>query len=172
MSSRCGLAPMREDDMKKAVFGSAVALAWCVAAASAQQQPAPPPEARPAHKVFVVTGCLTASADTGGFKLTDASAIGRDRPRGAAQAGAVGTSGQKDTYELQPVSGANAEGVEADALKAHAGQRVEVTVRPIELPAGPAPTGANPPSQAAKPIEPAPERFSVTAIKRVTGTCS
>jgi len=104
-----------------------------------QQQPAPTSEAVPAHKVFVLTGCLTASADTGGFKLTDASAISRARPKGAAEAGAVGTSGQKDTYELQPVSGVNAEGVNADALKAHAGQSVEVTVRPIEVPAGPAP---------------------------------
>jgi hypothetical protein len=148
--------------MKKAVFGSAVALAWCVANVSGQQQPAPTPEAVPAHKVFVLTGCLTAGGDSEGFKLIDASAIGRDRPNGAA-AGAVGTSGQKDTYRLQPVTGVNAEGVDADALKAHAGQRVEVTVRPIEVLA-PATSAANSPSQVAKPIEPAPERFSVTAI--------
>jgi hypothetical protein len=167
------MAPLREDDMTKALLGSAVALVWCAAAAVAQQQPAPPAEGVPAHKVFVVTGCLTASADTGGFKLTEASAIGQDRPRGAAKAdGAVGTSGQKDTYELQPAVGVNAEGVSADDLKAHAGQRVEVTVRPIEALAGPAPSAANSPSQAAKPIEPAPERFSVTAIKHVGGTCS
>ena len=158
--------------MKKAVFGSAVALTWCVAAASAQQGPAPTPEAVPAHKVFVLTGCLTAGGDTEGFKLTDASAIGQDRPKGAAVAGAVGTSGQKDTYELRPIKGVNGEGVDADALKAHAGQRVEVTVRPIEVLPGPAPSAANSPSQVARPIEPAPERFSVTAIKRVTGTCS
>jgi hypothetical protein len=157
--------------MKKAAFGSAVALAWCVAAVSAQQQAAPASDAKPAHKVFVLTGCLTASADTGGFKLTDASAIGQDRPKGAPEAGAVGTSGQKETYELQPVSGVNAEGVNADTLKAHAGQRVEVTVRPIEVPPGPAPSTADPPSEA-KPIQPAPERFSVTAIKPGTGTCS
>jgi hypothetical protein len=158
--------------MRKALFRSAVALVWCVAAASAQQQPAPTFEAAPAHKVFVLTGCLMASADTGGFKLTDASAIGRDRPKGAAETGAVGTSGQKDTYELQPLPGTNAEGVNADDLKAHAGQRVEVTVRPIGVPAGPVPSAGNSPSEAAKPIEPAPERFSVTAIKRGIGTCS
>jgi hypothetical protein len=170
MSNPMWMAPVREDEMKKAMFGSAVALAWCVAAASAQQQPAPTPV--PAHKVFVLTGCLTAAGDTEGFKLTDASAIGQDRPKGAAAASAVGTSGQKDTYELRPVTGVNAEGMDAEALKAHAGQRVEVTVRPIEVLAGPAPSAANSPSQGAKPIVPAPERFSVTAIKRVTGTCS
>ena len=67
--------------MKKAVFGSAIGLVWCVAAASAQQQPAPTPEAVPAHKVFVLTGCLTADGDTKGFKLTDASAIGQVPPQ-------------------------------------------------------------------------------------------
>jgi hypothetical protein len=159
------------DDMKKAIFGSVVALAWCMANVSGQQQPAPTPEPVPAHKVFVLTGCLTAGGDTEGFKLIDASVIGRDRPNGAAAAGAVGTSGQKETYRLQPVTGVNAEGVDADALKAHAGQRVEVTVRPIEVLA-PSTSAANSPTQVAKPIEPAPERFSVTAIKRVTGMCS
>lgn len=157
--------------MIRAVCGSAIALACCVAAPFAQQQPTPTP-AVPAHKVFVLTGCLTAGEDaTAGFKLTDASSIGQAAPAGAAEAAAVGTSGQKRTYELQPVSGVNAEGIDADALKAHVGQRVEVTVRPVEVPTA-APRAADPPTQAAKPPEPAPERFSVTAIKPVAGTCS
>jgi hypothetical protein len=58
-----------------------------------------------------------------------------------------------------------------DTLKAHAGQRVEVIVRPVESPAA-APAAGLAGVQAAKPIEPAPARFSVTAIKRVIGTCS
>ena len=154
--------------MQKGVFGTAVALAWCVAAPFAQQQPAP----TPAHNVFVLTGCLKAGADpTATFKLTDASSIGQATPAGVDEAGAVGTSGKKASYELRPVSGVNAQGLDADALKAHAGQRVEVTVRPIESPVAPA-AAARLGVQAAKPIEPAPERFSVTAIKRVTGTCS
>jgi hypothetical protein len=58
----------------------------------------------------------------------------------------------------------------ADALKAHLGQRVEVIVRPIEtLPA--APTGGLVGLQLARP-EPGPARFTVTEVTRVTGTCS
>jgi hypothetical protein len=158
--------------MKKTVLASAVAIAWCVAAPFAQQEPPPTPKATPAHNVFVLTGCLKAGVDPAAtFKLTDASAIGQATPAGAAEAGAVGTSGQKTSYELRPVSGVNAQGMDAAALKAHLGQRVEVIVRPIESPAA-APTGGLVGVQAAKAIEPAPERFSVTAIKRVTGTCS
>jgi hypothetical protein len=157
--------------MKKTVLGSAVAVAWCVAAPFAQQQPAPTPTATPAHNVFVLTGCLKAQDATATFKLTDASSIGQAPPAGAAEAGAVGTSGQKASYLLRPVSGVNAQGMNEDALKAHVGQRVEVIVRPLESPAA-APTAGLVGVQAARPSEPAPERFSVTAIKRVIGTCS
>ena len=154
--------------MKKTVLGSAVAVAWCVAAPFAQQQPTPKPT--PAHNVFVLTGCLEAGAKaTATFKLTDASSIGQATPAGVAEPGAVGTSGQKASYEPRPVSGVNAQGMNADALKTHLGQRVEVIVRPIESPAA-APTGGL--VGAARPIEPALERFSVTSIKRVLGTCS
>ena len=158
--------------MKKTVLGIAVALAWCVAGPFAQQQPRPTPEGTPAHNVFVLTGCLQAGADaTATFKLTDASSIGQALPPGAAEAGAVGTSGQKASYQLRPVSGVNAQGLDADALKAHLGQRVEVVVRPVESPAA-APTSGLAAVQAAKPNEPEPVRFSVTELKRVTGTCS
>jgi hypothetical protein len=83
----------------------------------------------------------------------------------------VGTSGQKTTYEVRPVTGVSAQGVDADKLKAHLGQRIEVVVRPVESPAPP-PAAGLAVAQAAKPIEPAPERFSVTEIKRVIGKCS
>lgn len=157
--------------MKKTVVGSAVAVAWSVAAAFAQQQPAPTPKEGPAHNVFVLTGCLKAGADaTVTFTLTEASSIGQPTPAEAAE-GAVGTSGKKTSYELRPVSGVNAQGLDADALKAHLGQRVEVIVRPIESPA-PAPPAGVAEVQAAKRIEPAAERFSVTEIKRVIGGCS
>lgn len=157
--------------MKKTVLASAVAVAWCVASPFAQQQPAPVPadKAAPAHNVFVLTGCLTTGVDPAAtFKLTDASAIGR-APVGAGESGAVGTSGQKASYELRPVSGVNAQGLDAEELKSHLGQRVEVIVRPLESPAA-APTGG--PAVSVRPIESTPERFSVTEIKRVTGTCS
>ena len=158
--------------MKKTVLGSVIAVAWCVAAPFAQQQPAPAPKETPAHNVFVLTGCLKAGADpTATFKLTEASSVGQRTPADAAQAGAVGTSGRKTSYELRPVTGVDAQGLDADALKAHLGQRVEVVVRPVESPAA-APTGGLVGVQSAKPTEPALERFSVTAIKRAIGACS
>ena len=157
--------------MKKIVLGSAVVIAWCVAAPTAQQQPAPASETTPAHNVFVLTGCLKAGDTPATFKLTDATSIGQAPPAGAAEAGAVGTSGQKASYLLKPVSGVDAQGMKEDALKAHLGQRVEAIVRPIESPA-PAPTAGLVGVQAARPIEPKPEPFSVTEIKRVIGTCS
>ena len=158
--------------MKKTVVGSAVALAWCVTAPFAQQKPVPTPEATPAHQAFLLTGCLKAGADaTAAFQLTEASSIGQAPPAGAADVRTVGTSGQKASYTLQPVSGLDAQGMDAKALKAHAGRRVEVTVRPVEVAPAAASTASSPAVQAANPIEPAPERFTVTAIKRVTGTC-
>ena len=158
------------EHMKKTILGSAVAVAWCVAAPTAQQ-PVPTSETPPAHNVFVLAGCLQAGDTPATFKLTDAVSIGQAPPAGAAEAGAVGTSGQKASYVLRPVSGVNAQGMKEDGLKAHVGQRVEAIVRPIETPA-PAPTAGLVGVQAAKPIEPTPEPFSVTEIRRVIGTCS
>lgn len=158
--------------MRKTVFASAVAIAWCAALPLAQQQPAPVPGAKaelPAHNVFVLSGCLETGVDPAAtFKLTDASAIGR-APTGSPESGAVGTSGQKASYELRPVSGINAQGLNAETLKSHLGQRVEVIVRPLESPAAPP---SSEPVSAARPIDPTPERFSVTEIKRVIGSCS
>lgn len=160
-----------QNNIKNTALGSVVAVAGCVAVPLAYQQPAPTKNAAPAHNVFVVTGCLTAGAEaTGTFKLTDASPIDRPTPRGAAEA-AVGTAGQKASYELRPVSGVETQGLDANALKAHVGQRIEVVVRPIESPA-PAPTAGGVVNQSATPIEPAPERYSVTEMKRVIGVCS
>ena len=157
--------------MMKTVLGSAVVVAWCVAAPIAQQKPAPTSEKTPAHNVFVLTGCLEAGDTAATFKLTDASSIGQAPPAGAAEAGAVGTSGQKASYLLRPESGVNAQGMKEDALKAHVGKRVEAVVRPIESPA-PASADGLAAVQAARPAEPTPERYSVTEIKRVIGACS
>jgi hypothetical protein len=145
--------------MTRTVLASAAAVLWCVAASFAQQQPAPATEATPAHNVYVLTGCLKAGDAPSTFTLADASSIGQAIPPRTAEPGAVGTSGQKASYELRPVSGLDAQGLKEDALKAHVGRRVEVIVRPIEPPA-------------AKPIEPAPQRFSVSELKHVTGNCS
>jgi hypothetical protein len=155
--------------MKTTILGSAVALTWCVAAPFAQQPPASNP---PAHNVFIAAGCLSASGTPApSFKLTDASSIGRAAPAPTAEPGAVGTSGRKGSYELEPASGVNAQGLNADALKAHVGHRVEVTLRPVQTVA-PAPiTGASLGAQG-KPIDAPRERFSVTEITRVTGSCT
>lgn len=158
--------------MKQTIVGTAVALTWCIAAPFAQQQPAPTPKEMPAHNVFVLTGCLEAGTGaTVAFKLTDASSIGQRTPAEAAGAGAVGTSGRKTSYELRPATGVNAQGLDADKLKPHLGQRVEVVARPVESPAPP-PAAGLAVADAAKPIEPAVERFTVTEIKRVIGRCS
>jgi hypothetical protein len=154
--------------MNRIVIGSAVAVVWCLAVPFAQDQRLPAPKAEPAHNVFVLTGCLEAGTDpTATFKLTDASAIGQAPPGGAA--GAVGTSGQKPSYELRPVSGVSEQGMDAKALKAHLGQRVEVIVRPIDSPAA---APASEPVAAPKPTEAAPKRYTVTELKRVIGSCS
>ena len=158
--------------MMKTVLGSAVVVALSVSAGAAQQeQPAPAAEKPPAHNVFVLSGCVTAGDTAGTFKLTDATAIGQAPPAGAAEPGAVGTSGQKASYLLRPVSGVNAQGLKEDALKTHVGKRVEAVVRPIESPA-PAPATGLVEAQAARPVEPKAEPFSVSEIKRVIGACS
>ena len=157
--------------MKNTVLGSVIAVAWCAAVPLAYQQPSPTPNTAPAHNVFVVTGCLKPGTEaTGTFKLVDASLIDRPTAAGAADA-AVGTAGKTVSYELRPVSGVDAQGLDADALKAHLEKRVEVVVRPIESPA-PAPTAGLVGNQSAKPSEPAPERYTVTEMKRVIGSCS
>jgi hypothetical protein len=156
--------------MKKTVLGSAVVVAWCVAAPIAQQKPAPTPATPPAHNVFVLTGCVQAGDTPATFKLTDASSIGQAPPAGAAEAGAVSTSGTKVSYLLRPVSGVSAQGMNEEALKAHVGRRVEAVLRPIESTA-PAPADGLVAAQAARPVEPKPEPFSVSEIRRVIGTC-
>ena len=159
--------------MKKTIIGTVVGVAWCVSAPFAQSQEArSSAQAEPAHKVYRLSGCLmAASVAAPTFKLTDAWSIGQAAPTQGGVPGAVGTSGQKASYELRPVSGVNAQGLDAEALKAHMGHRVEVVVRPIEVPA-PAPPSGLAISQAARPTEPAAERFTVTEIKRVVGRCS
>ena len=165
---------MRPDlDMKNLILGSVLAVALCAAAPFAQDQRAPAPKSAPAHNVFVLTGCLMSDAvATPTFKLTDASSIGQPPPGRAGEAGSVGTSGQKASYELRPVSGLSAQGRDADALKAHLGHRVEVVVRPVESPAPAVSAAGVTAAETATPVEPAPERFNVTEIKRVVGRCS
>src|SRR5688572_33449618 len=111
VSSEMMGSDVRVPHMNKTVLGSAVVVAWCVAAPTAQQQPEPAPKTPPAHNVFVLTGCLKAGEAPATFTLTDASSIGQAPSAAAAEAGAVGTSGRKASYSLRPVSGINAQGM-------------------------------------------------------------
>jgi hypothetical protein len=154
----------------RTLIGGAVVLVYSVAVLPAQQQPAPP---APAHNTFVLAGCLEAGSTVApAFKLTSAVPLGQAPPARNGELGAVSTSGEKATYALQPLTGLGQPGVAAEVLKTHVGRRVEVTVRPVEVLPAPAPTGTASAVEAAKPAEPPPERFSVTAIKRTGGTCS
>jgi hypothetical protein len=68
------------------------------------------------------------------------------------------------------VSGIEAKVLDADALKAQVGKRVEVVLRLIETPA-PAPATGLAGNAAAKPAEPELERFNVTELRREIGSC-
>ena len=157
--------------MKRTVLGVAAAVACWMATPFAQQAPVPDSQPTPAHNAFVVTGCVQrGEAGTTTFKLTDATATGQPASARAGGSNAVGTSGKLDTYELRPVSGIDAKGLDADALNAHVGKRVEVVLRVIEAPAPPPVTGLAG-NLEAKPAEPQLERFTVTELRREIGSC-
>ena len=141
--------------MRTIVFGTVVV--W-IAALSAQQQPAPSKE--PAHKIYLVSGCLEGGSEsTSAFKLTGAKNIGQVPPPSAAS---TTKSGTDTVYELQPVLSVSEQGINREGLQSHVGKRVEVTIRPIEVPPAP-PSPAAAPGIAAKPEQPAPQRY--TAVK-------
>ena len=152
--------------MKPIVVGLALVAGTVIAAPSpAQQAQAPPSE--PAHKIFVLTGCLTGGgpAETAAFKLTGAVPVGQAPPeREAASPGA------KDVYELLPTTGLIEQGIARAELQAHVGKKVEVTVRPVEVAAGPA-SSSSTPATTAKVDQAAPQRYAVFKIKSVAGSC-
>ena len=179
--------------MHRMLIGTALALTCSVAVPFAQQREQPQsqpqsareaaPDAAPAHKVYVLTGCLMARDDAPSiFTLSDATAIGEAPPpapavASAAEQKAVGTSGGAEkggTFELQAVSGLTSKGKDEAALKVHAGHRVEVTVRPVDVMAA-APASSTAGAAATTPEPPAeqlPPRYTVTEIKAVSGACS
>ena len=98
------------------------------------------------------------------FQLTGSAAVGQAPPSTSKEPGA------NSVYELQPISGVGEDGISRETLQNHAGKRVEVTVRPVEvLP----PTSSPSPSTApkAKPEEQAPQRYTVIKISRVADKC-
>ena len=65
--------------MRAIVFVTGAVVILQVAASLAQQSPSPPNE--PAHKVYVMTGCLErGSAQAAVFQLADSTAIGQAPP--------------------------------------------------------------------------------------------
>jgi hypothetical protein len=150
--------------MKPIVEGLVLGFAISTTALFAAQPPAQTPVKEPAHKVYMLTGCLTGSpAPTGPFKLTGAAAVGQ-APVEAAAAG----SSTKDAYELLPVMGLTEQGLDREELQTHVGKRVQVTVRPVEVQPN---QSASTPSPSAPKPEASPQRYTVTRIKPLGTTC-
>lgn len=155
--------------MKLIVFGLAFVFGGTPAASLAAQQAQTSPS-EPAHKVYVLTGCLTGSpAATGTFKLAGAVPVGQQVP---PERSAVSPAA-KDEYELLPTSGLSEQGIGRAELRTHVGKKVEVTVRPVEVTPGPS-SSSSPTSSAAstaKLEEPARPRYTVSKITPLTGAC-
>ena len=151
--------------MKPIVFALAAAFCGLTITPSAAQQPQARPD-QPAHKVFVLTGCLAGNpgaSDT--FKLTGAVPVGQPPPGRPAP-----SSEPKDVYVLLPTTGVAEQGVARTDMQPHVGKRVEVTVRPVEVAPGPSSPSSSPPA-AEKVQEPAPQRYTVTKIQSAAGSC-
>jgi hypothetical protein len=143
-------------------IGTGVLLLWSITMLPGQQTPNP---AEPAHKVYVLTGCLEGASAGSAFQLTGASAVGQAPPTRPSTASPKPETSAE--FLLQPVSGVGEQGVSRDRLEAHVGARVEVTVRPVEI------LSSTPPASAArtKPEEPAPQRYTVIKIERRGDSC-
>lgn len=151
--------------MKPSVFVLAVAFCGSTVAPSAAQQSQARP-AEPAHKVFVLAGCLSANPDASDtFKLTGAVPVGPPPPERPAP-----SAEPKDVYVLLPTKGLAEQGVARAEMQTHVGKKVEVTVRPVEVSPGPSKSSSSTPA-AEKIEEPTPPRYTVTAIKSVAGSC-
>jgi hypothetical protein len=150
--------------MRTIAIGTVVLLTGWIAA-SAQQTASPSNE--PAHKIYVMNGCLEmGSSSTSAFRLTGAEHIGQAPPAPSATA----TSKSATVYELQPVANFGEQGISLERLKSHVGRRVEVTVRPVEVPAAP----SSPPratDSADKPERPMPQRYTVVKISQLAESC-
>jgi hypothetical protein len=153
--------------MRTTAFGTIVVLTSWIAAPSTQQPP--PPANEPAHKIYVVNGCLEGGREsTSAFKLTGAKNVGQAPP--SSSAASTAASKPDTVYELQAVSSVGEQGINREQLQSHVGKRVEVTIRPVEvLPAPPSPAAA--PGIAAKPEQPAPQRYTAVKISTLAESC-
>ena len=149
-------------------IGTGVLLIWWAAAPAAQQQPA---SSEPAHKVYVLTGCLEGgTAAPTGFRLTGGSAVGEAPPARTPPPSTPATAG---VYMLQPVSSVGEQGISRERLQSHVGARVEVTVRPMELlPSAPSTSSVGSPDSKGKPEDSMPPRYSVIKVSRLADSCA
>ena len=160
--------------MTQIVLAGVFTLAAVSAPAAPAQQPAGAAKAEPAHNTFVLSGCLEPrAAPTAPFKLTRATTVGQAPPARTATTAAPDNPGARAsaTFDLLPVAGLTDPGIDAEALGKHVGWRVEVTVRPVAKAAAPAAPSSSSVAETALPQEPEGERFTVSSIKRVGGSC-
>ena len=163
--------------MNRTTLATTVILTCWIGAAAAQRTTEPPnprtPQTanEPAHNVFVLTGCLEKGDAPTTFRLTRASAVGQTPPRTNATPPAIETTGE-DAYELQATSSVSEQGLSRDQLQAEVGARVEVTIRPVEAPAGSPPLTTAAPAGEKKPTDSPRPRYTVVKISRLGGSCA
>lgn len=152
--------------MKSIAFGTVLALATSIAVPLAQQAQSPPNE--PAHKIYVMTGCLELGSTSGTtFRLTGAAPIGQ----APTSTGPTAASRTDMVYELQPVASIGEQGISRERLQTHVGKRVEVTVRPVEVALAAPPSPRATATDAAKREEPVPQRYTVVKINQLSESC-
>lgn len=155
----------KESLMRAIVFTASVVVILQVAASLAQQSP----PSEPAHKVYVMTGCLQrGSASTSVFTLADATAVGQAPPEASSDTDGRVVAGTR-SYDLLPVSSVSEQGINRETLESHVANRVEVTVRPVETSA--TPTTSTPNTTVAKVEQSTPRRYTVVKISKASGSC-
>jgi hypothetical protein len=154
--------------MRSIVFVTGVASILQVAASLAQQSQSPPNE--PAHKVYVMTGCLErGSAQTSVFQLADSTPIGQAPPTDPSPTDAGAVTGSR-SYDLLAVTSVSEQGINAETLESHVGNLVEVTLRPVETSTVASTTNKSE-TTAAKVEQSTPRRYTVVKISKVPGAC-
>ena len=152
--------------MKPIMSGTGILLVCWFVAASAQQRTEIKEE--PAHKVFILNGCLESSEAPAMFRLTRASVVGQSPAPPATRSAGSASSPSQDVYELQPVNFPEP-GLKREELQSHVGRQVEVTIRPIEVPT---PAPALPADSQVRPEQAATQRYTVSKIDRLAESCA
>jgi hypothetical protein len=152
--------------MKPITSGTGILLVCWFVAASAQQRTEIKKE-EPAHKVFVLNGCLESSEAPAIFRLTRVSVVGQSAAPPSTRSAGSASSPSQEVYELQPVNFPEP-GLKREELQSHVGRQVEVTIRPVEVPT---PAPALPADSKVRPEQTPPQRYTVSTIDRLAGSC-